>query len=158
VYATSKADGEVRVLAAAPRAAVARVGNVYGRGGRNFAARMRELLLAGQPLRVDCERRMSPTSARAIAAQTVALLAERPAGILHMTCAGDGTWFEFATALAAALGLGGARIEATPGAELKYRVHRPSVVLANNALARIGLDRMPPWREALADYVRSEAG
>lgn len=150
VYACHKAEGERAVLDTHPGAAVARVGNVWGEGGRNLAARLRGLLEARTPLRLDRERRCTPTSATAIAAQTLALLPERPGGILHMTCEGETTWYGFAVAMAAGLGLADPAIEPVASAELAMRVPRPSVVLAKNALRRLGLHRMPHWHEALS--------
>ncbi len=155
VYAQSKAEGERALLAADPAALVARVGNVYGVSGRNFAARMPALLEARTPLVLDRERRMSPTTALAIARQTLALLPHRPAGIAHMTCHGEATWAVFGRALAAAMGIEASPIEERSTAELATRVPRPSVVLAKNALARWGLDRMPEWREGMREFLRS---
>ena len=155
VYAESKAAGERAVLAANPAALVARVGNVYGSGGRNFAARLHALLLARTPLVLDRERRMSPTAALAIAQQTLALLPHHPCGIAHMTCHGDATWAVFGRAMAAELGVEAPAIEERPSAALATRVHRPSVVLAKHALARWGLDRMPDWRAAMRQYLQT---
>ncbi len=154
VYASSKAEGERAVLAADPSALVARVGNVYGIGGRNFAAKLRGLLLARTPVGLDRERRMSPTTALAIARQTLALLPHHPCGIAHMTCHGEATWAAFGRTMAAALGLQAPPIEEKTSAALATRVHRPSVVLAKHSLARWGLDRMPDWPEAMQEYLR----
>ncbi len=111
VYARSKAEGDARVAAAAPRHFILRVGCVYGRGGRNFASTLLRRLKAGQPLRMDAERRASPTWVREVAAVSIAVATTDAYGLYHCTADGETTWFEFARQIAAQLALREARIE-----------------------------------------------
>jgi dTDP-4-dehydrorhamnose reductase len=158
VYAESKVAGEVRVRAGHPRAAIVRIGNVYGTGGRNFAARLHSLLVEGRHLRLDAERVLSPTPAWAIARQLVVLMEPAPVGTFHATCEGATTWYQFALTLAAELAIERPSVEAVESARLPYRTPRASVVLERRALGRLGLDVMPSWQVGLREYLDSEGG
>ncbi|HVV17162.1 MAG TPA: dTDP-4-dehydrorhamnose reductase [Polyangia bacterium] len=157
-YARSKAEGDARVAAATPRHFILRVGCVYGRGGRNFPSTLVRRLRAGQPLRVDAERRVSPTWVREVAAVSLALAGTDHYGLYHCTAHGDTTWADFARAVAAELGLRDARIEPVSDATLALAARRPRrAVLDKRMLQLRGLDGLlSPWNEALRAYVAEE--
>jgi dTDP-4-dehydrorhamnose reductase len=158
VYARSKRAGEELVLRATRRCFVVRVGGLYGQGGRNFFSTLVQRMRAGQELKLDCERQVSPTWTRALAQQLVVLCERGEHGIYHATCQGQTTWHGFATALceeAAALGFPlPIRYTAVASSELPTAAARPAMSLLEPHMLRLrGLLRIPTWRDALRGYL-----
>jgi dTDP-4-dehydrorhamnose reductase len=76
-----------------------------------------------------------------------------PGGIYHATNAGSCSWYEFAQELLR-LARVAATLEPIAASEWKSPTQRPAnSVLENRALATLGLDQMPDWRDALARYL-----
>lgn len=157
-YARSKAEGDERVRAAAPRHVILRVGCIYGRGGRNFPSTLARRLRAGEPLRVDAERRVSPTWVCDVAVASRVLARTEHHGLFHCTAQGETTWAEFARRLAGELGLRDALIQPMSDAGLALAARRPRrAVLDNRRLRRCGLDLLSSWEEGLRRYAATEA-
>jgi len=153
-YARSKAAGDARVMAATPRHFILRVGCLYGRDGRNFPSTIAGRLRAGETLRVDRDRRASPTWVDEPARVSAALAGTPFYGLYHCTAAGETSWAEFARRMAAHLGVPEARVEAVPTDALPLRAPRPrGAVLDNRALRERGLDSLSSWEDGLAAYV-----
>ncbi len=154
LYARSKRAGELLVERANPRSHVVRVQGLYGRGGRNFASRLSSLLREGKRLRLDGERRVQPTSARAAARAIADIAATDRWGTWHASCRGATTWAGFATRLAARLDLS-PTWEAVPSAALALRAPRPpNCLLEHRRLALCGLPPLPTWEEALEESLK----
>jgi dTDP-4-dehydrorhamnose reductase len=153
-YARSKVAGDARVAAATPRHFILRVGCLYGRGGRNFPSTLVRRLRAGETLRVDRDRRASPTWVDEPARVSAALAGTTFHGLYHCTAAGETSWAEFARRIAARLGLPEERVEALPTAALALRAPRPvRAILDNRALRERGLDPLASWEDGLAAYL-----
>ncbi len=158
-YGMSKLAGEWFVRAEGTAHAIVRTSGLYGwyecRGkGGNFAETILARARQGQPLRVVSDERLTPTFTEDLAAQIRAIV-ERgvPGGLYHATNAGACSWFEFASELLK-LARVQASIQPIPASEWKSPTRRPAnSVLENRALAKLGIDRMPDWRDALARYV-----
>jgi dTDP-4-dehydrorhamnose reductase len=156
-YGESKLEGERRVQGALPRAYVVRVGCLYGRGGRNFPSTILRRLRAGELIRADDERQVSPTWAVAVARLSARLASSGHFGLYHGTAQGETTWVDFARFVAAAIGLPDARIEAVPGSSLKLKAARPRrAVLVSRRLPEVGLEPLPPWQDQVREYLRTE--
>lgn len=152
-YGRSKLAGELQVQDACKRLFVVRIQSLYGRGGRNFPSRLRDLLVEGSAFLLDCERRVQPTWVRPVARQLVTLATTEAYGTYHVSCKGAATWAEFARELASRLGVAPNWQEVST-AELGVKAARPRHSLfAHRMLERHGIDRMPDWRRALDDYV-----
>lgn len=160
VYGATKYAGEALVRSV-PRHYVIRVSSLFGvagaRGkGGNFVETMLTRARAGERPTVVDDITMSPTSTADAAGLLLDLLARQaPAGIYH--CANDGacTWREFADEIFAQCGLT-MRSQPATAAEIGGRARRPSYsALTSERLASLDL-RARPWREALADYLRSK--
>jgi dTDP-4-dehydrorhamnose reductase len=126
---------------------------LYGRGGRGFSSRLRELIGARKPLELDRERRVQPTWVRAAARQIAHLMRFNATGTFHVSCRGETTWAGFARALAERLGVEPAWTEVAT-AELRAPAARPrNCVFEHRMLALRGLDVTPDWRAALDQYL-----
>jgi dTDP-4-dehydrorhamnose reductase len=99
-YGRQKAAAEDAVLSAGGH--VVRTGWLYGEGGVNLPSRLPELLRSGAVRAID-DRSVQPTWVDDLAVW----LAGLPEGITHAVGGVQTTWFAFATAVAASLGLDG---------------------------------------------------
>jgi dTDP-4-dehydrorhamnose reductase len=158
-YGMSKLAGEWFVRAECESHVVVRTSGLYGwyacRGkGKSFAETILARARQGQALKVVSDERLTPTFTEDLARQVLAMVERDVAsGVYHATNAGSCSWFEFASEL-----LRLARVETTiepiPAREWKSPTRRPAnSVLENRALAALGIDVMPEWRDALARYL-----
>ncbi len=135
-----------------------RVQGLYGAGGANFSSKLRQLVLDGKPLKLDGERRVQPTWARAAARQIVALAATDAYGVYHVSCKGETTWAGFTARLAERLRQP-PRWQVVRSDELAAPARRPpNCLFRHRMLALHGVDRMPSWEVAQDDYLAEEAG
>ncbi|RXZ51593.1 dTDP-4-dehydrorhamnose reductase [Agromyces binzhouensis] len=159
-YGRTKAAGEELALAAHPSGTyVVRTAWLYGAHGANFAQTMLNLAKSKDSWSVVDDQLGQPTWTADLAAQIVALLdADAPAGVYHGTNSGEATWYEFARAVLEEAGLDPERITPTDSSSFVRPAPRPSYsVLGHDAWAAAGMSEMRPWRDALADAVRSGA-
>jgi dTDP-4-dehydrorhamnose reductase len=156
VYGATKAAGEEAVLGSGARAWVVRTAWVYGAYGNNFVKTMAKLAAARDTVSVVDDQRGSPTWTGDLAVGLLELAA-RVAGdsppttpILHATGSGETTWYEFAGAVFAELGLDPGRVRPCKTEEFPRPAPRPSYsVLSDKAWRAAGLTPLRPWREAL---------
>lgn len=156
-YARSKWAGEELVQRVRGRLLLVRVQGLYGEGGRNFSSKLREYVLEGRPLRLDGERRVQPTWARAAARQIVRLALGAELGTYHVSCKGAATWAEFAAHIAVRLGVAPAWEEVSTAALQAPAARPPNCLFRHRMLQLRDLDLMPDWRVALDEYLSEEA-
>ena len=158
VYGVSKAGGENFVRYLWPKHFIVRCSGLYGVAGSsgkggNFVELMLRLALRGGPIRVVDDQTLTPTATRALAAQIAELSRTTSYGTYHATCQGQCTWFEFAAEIFRQARVSPPLYPQTT-ADSGAKARRPGYsVLENENLKRLGLDRMPPWQEALAEYL-----
>jgi dTDP-4-dehydrorhamnose reductase len=156
-YARSKWAGEQLVLRRGGRMFLARVQGLYGRGGANFSSKLRQLVLDGKALKLDGERRVQPTWARAAARQILALAATDQYGVYHVSCKGETTWASFSERLAQKLGVT-PRWTVVRTDELQAPAPRPPNCLFRHRMLELrGLDILPTWEAAMDEYLDEES-
>jgi len=153
-YGRSKAVGEAAVRAAGDAHLIVRTSWLYAPWGKNFVDTMARLTRELETLKVVDDQRGRPTSAQHLAGSTLALLQSGARGTYHVTDGGECTWYEFARAIADAVG-GTAAIAPCTTAEFPRPAARPgySVLDLSATEARIG--EMPPWRTLLQRVIDS---
>lgn len=159
-YGRTKAEGERRARAAHPDGTViVRTAWLYGQHGGNFAATMLRLAGERETLTVVDDQRGQPTWSLDLARQIGALVDARvSAGIVHGTSSGETTWFEFARAIFAEMGLDPERIQPTDSASFTRPAPRPAYsVLSHEAWAPLGIAPIRHWRDALRAAVADGA-
>lgn len=161
VYGNTKLAGENYALAANARAAIVRIGGIYGKnpcrakGGLNFVQLMLKLAGERSDIRVVDDEIVTPTPTAAIARQLLAVVESDLNGIIHATCQGQCSWYEFARAIFAETGLSPNLQRARPG-EFPAKTRRPAYsVLENARLKAAGQDLMPDWLSGLKSYLVS---
>lgn len=159
VYGRTKLAGERAALAAHPDGTtIARTQWLYGPRGKHFPGTMLALAAQGRALSVVADQVGSPTSTRALAPALWDLaLAEGASGVYHAACEGRASWYELA---AATFELAGQRADLSPcsTAEFPTPAPRPAFSVLNCArLADLRGGALPPWREALADFICDSA-
>jgi dTDP-4-dehydrorhamnose reductase len=116
-------------------------------------------------LRVVDDQRGAPTSALALATATRRILdgsadrrLKKAAGIYHMTCSGETTWFHFAQAIFAQAQADKpwASVIGIPSSEYPTPATRPAnSVLSNRKLKMVFGVELPSWESALLEALRS---
>jgi dTDP-4-dehydrorhamnose reductase len=154
VYGRSKLVGERAILEVLrERAVVLRTAWVYAASGKNFLLTMLRLMHERGAVRVVADQQGTPTAAASIA-QALWAIAGRPNvyGILHWTDAGQGTWYDFAVAIAEegrAAGLLSKPVEIVPITTPQYptAAHRPANSVLDIRESIVKLEFTPkPWR------------
>jgi dTDP-4-dehydrorhamnose reductase len=139
-YAAQKAEAEARVLDAGGH--VARVGWVYGPGGRTFASRLCARLRAGEVVRAVYDVVVQPTWSEDLADALLAL----PPGVTHHIGSGEASWYAFALAVHARVATG--RVEPVRLADLALSARRPRD-------GRLAPASLPPWWERVDRLVET---
>ena len=158
-YGVSKLAGEIYTQAYLDAPLIVRTSGVFGPGGLhtargNFVELMLRLAHSSQPIRVVEDHVASPTYAPLLAARTIDLVERGQSGVFHV---GGGTpisWFHYAQ-LIFEVGLPGQAVELHATSEREYRTpaRRPKFsALSNAKMDSLGLEPMPPIKEALKLY------
>jgi dTDP-4-dehydrorhamnose reductase len=163
-YGDSKLAGERLALAAHPATFVVRTQSLFGLAGPsgkglNFVDLMVKLSGERDELEVD-QFRMAPTGTAPLAENMHSLLLTDDFGVYHMSCEGETTWYEFARAILERIG-SKTTVKPVPNDHYPTPFTRPErTYLVNARLQALGLDRMPHWEQALAEYLaaRGPAG
>ena len=152
-YGRSKAVGERAVLGAGGY--VMRTAWLYGAHGPNFVSTMLRLAGERDTLDVVDDQIGPPTWSYALARQTAALVAARPApGPYHGTAAGSTTWCGLARAVFELSGLDPSRIRPTTSDRFPRPARRPAwSVLGHDRWAGTGVDPLPHWRTMLETFL-----
>jgi dTDP-4-dehydrorhamnose reductase len=150
-YGRTKGAGEWAVQAMCPQSWIVRTAWLYGAHGPNFVKTMARLAAERETVSVVDDQRGQPTWTVDLAAAIVRLVgAEAPFGAYHGTSAGETTWFGFAQAIFAALGLDPERVKPTTTEAFPRPAPRPAYsVLGHEAWRGAALDPLPHWRESL---------
>ena len=159
VYANSKFAGELLVRSTAHKYFLIRTCGLYGAAGSqgkggNFVQIMLSKARRGESIRVVEDQVVTPTYTVDLAHQIALILQTGHFGLFHMTNEGSCTWFEFARSI---FEIAGVKADLSPTTSDIYKLPaiRPKFsVLENARLKELGLNRMRPWRDALAAYLK----
>ena len=154
VYGRTKLEGE-RLARQAPQHLVVRTSWLYEAWGKNFLQTMLRLGGSGKSLRVVDDQRGTPTSCRALARQLEVALDEEWRGLVHASCQGECSWYEFAREIFHRQGLA---VDLSPCTTAEYPMPAPRPaysVLAGLHRAELGTDVLPDWRVALTEVLAS---
>jgi len=154
-YGRTKAAGEWAVQALCPQSWIVRTAWLYGAHGPNFVKTMAALAAERETLTVVDDQCGQPTWTVDLAGAIVRLIeAGAPFGAYHGTSSGETTWFGFAQAIFAELGLDSDRVKPTTTDAFPRPAPRPAYsVLGHEAWRSAALDPLPSWRTSLTRSV-----
>jgi len=151
-YGRTKAEAEIKLLALLPDCCIVRTSWLFGIGGKCFPDTILKLAASRPALDVVNDQRGSPTYGVDLARAIISLCRKNASGIVHVTNAGDCSWFEFAQQIVQSAGLVttvrpvSTEQMARPAPRPAYSVFSPSSRLA------LGIE-MPSWGDALKRYL-----
>lgn len=152
VYGKSKLAGEKAVQRHLTRFYIVRTSWLYGPKGKNFVDSIYALALEGKPLRVVADQVGSPTFTLSLSETVADLIETERWGVYHATDNGVTSWFEFARAIVAPIG-----VEVTPiaTADFPRPATRPkySVMDKTTLISAIGRE-LPAWQDSLESYLQ----
>ncbi len=158
VYGQSKFAGEEAIRRHCPNHVICRISWLYGAGGPSFVHAMVNLADGTRPeLKVVHDQIGNPTSTLAVAKKLREILNNgKLVGTFHLTCEGEATWCEFAQEIFAQLGLNQEVIPCRTD-EFPRPAPRPANSRLEKRMLRLsGLPPMPNWKDALAEFLKSE--
>ncbi|MFZ0317482.1 MAG: dTDP-4-dehydrorhamnose reductase [Candidatus Sulfotelmatobacter sp.] len=152
VYGRTKAEAEIKILEMLPECCIVRTSWLFGIGGKCFPDTILKLAASRKVLDVVDDQRGSPTCVIDLVRAVVALCQKRASGIVHVTNAGDCSWFEFAQEIVHSAGLT-TTVRPTSSAQMARPAPRPAYsVLSSSSLEALGIE-MPSWQDALNRYL-----
>ena len=152
VYGRTKAEAEIRLLELMPDCCIARTSWLFGTGGKCFPDTILKLAASRPALDVVNDQRGCPTYAADLARAIIQLCRQKANGIVHITNAGDCTWFEFAEAIVLDAGLA-TTVRPVSSQQMARPAPRPAYsVLSPARLQALGI-AMPSWSDALRRYL-----
>jgi dTDP-4-dehydrorhamnose reductase len=152
VYGQSKAEAEINLLKILPHCCIARTSWVFGVGGRCFPDTILRLAATRPALDVVNDQRGCPTYTVDLARGIIQLCRKDASGIVHVTNAGDCSWFEFAQEIITGAGLA-TGVRPVSSQQMARPAPRPAYsVLSATSLRRYGIE-MPGWKDALSRYL-----
>ena len=152
VYGRSKAEAEVKLLEILPNCCIARTSWVFGVGGRCFPDTILRLAANRPALDVVNDQRGCPTYTVDLSRTIIQLCRKNAGGIVHVTNAGDCSWFEFAQEIIKRTGIT-TEVRPVSTQQMPRPAPRPAYsVLSATSLYRCGIE-MPGWKDALGRYL-----
>ena len=158
IYGKSKFAGEEAVRNHCPNHVICRISWLYGAGGPSFVHAMVNLADGTRPvLKVVADQIGNPTSTLAVARKLREILLQPElTGTFHLTCEGKTSWADFAAEIFHLTGKD-QKIEPCTTSEFPCPAPRPANSRLDKMMLRIaGLSPMPHWKDALAEFVKSE--
>jgi dTDP-4-dehydrorhamnose reductase len=153
VYGHSKAEAEINLLEILPGCCIARTSWVFGVDGRCFPDTILRLASSRPGLDVVDDQRGCPTYTVDLARAIIQLCRKDASGIVHVTNAGDCSWFEFAQEIVTRAGLA-TEVRPVSSEQMARPAPRPAYsVLSAASLRRYGIE-MPGWKDALGRYMQ----
>ncbi len=157
VYAKTKWEGEKIVRLLCPHSYIVRAGWVFGGGpqkDKKFIGKMVALCVENEEVKVVNDKYGSPTYARDFVDNLRVLMDSGYHGTYHLTGIGACTRYDMACELVKILGLP-TKLVPVSSAVFPLPAPRPrSDAVLNFHTELLGLNRMRPWQEALADYLK----
>ena len=152
VYGNSKAQAEEGMVAILPTACIVRTSWLFGVGGKCFPDTILRMAEKRPSLEVVDDQRGSPTHAPDLARAIIRLCHRNAAGMVHVTNAGECSWFEFAREIVSAAGFD-VQVRPTSSEKFMRPAERPRYsVLSARSREQYGI-AMPHWKEALQNYL-----
>lgn len=152
VYGRTKAEAEIELMQVLPDCCIARTSWLFGVGGKCFPDTILKLAASRPALDVVNDQRGCPTYTIDLARAIIELCRKSATRIVHVTNAGDCTWFELAREIVKDAGLT-TEVRPVNSQQMARPAPRPAYsVLSATSLGQYGIE-MPGWQDALRRYL-----
>ena len=153
VYAQSKYAGELAVEQLCPRRYIVRTSWVFGEQDRNFIAAILRLADTHGTLRVVADQVGAPTYSRHLAKLLCSMIESGKYGVYHATNEGECSWYELAQ-YALQMQNKAVTVLAVTTEDYAAKAPRPkNSRLSKRSLDEAGFSRLPPWEDAVKEYL-----
>ena len=152
VYGRTKAEAEISLQKLIPDCCIARTSWLFGAGGKCFPDTILKLAASRPALDVVNDQRGCPTYTVDLARAIIQLCRKNANGIVHVTNAGDCTWFEFAQQIVRGSGLA-TEVRPVSSRQMARPAPRPEYSVLSPAALRDFSIAMPSWQNALHRYL-----
>lgn len=155
VYGKSKLLGEQNIQNFCTHWMIVRIGWLYGKNGKNFVSTMLNLAAKKVPeIKVVNDQIGNPTSAVSVAETINRLIKTDYKGIVHATCEGEASWYEFAREIFRVAGIDQTVVPCTSEEFPRPALRPKNSRLDNQILRELGLLPLLGWRQELALRMR----
>jgi len=152
VYGASKSEAEVEILKILPQACIVRTSWMFGVDGKCFPETILKLASTKSEIDVVTDQRGCPTYTVDLSRAVIDLCRKNAQGIVHVTNAGDCTWFDFAQEIVRKAGLP-IKINPTTSDKFLRPAKRPKYSVLSGASLKQYQITMPSWQYALQRYL-----
>jgi len=157
IYGRSKAEAEIQLLEVIPTCCIVRTAWLFGSGGKCFPDTILKLAATRPALDVVSDQRGCPTYSVDLASTIIQLCRKNAQGILHVTNAGECSWFEFASEIVKRAGFS-TEVRPVSTQQMARPAPRPAYsVMSAKSLSDNGIV-MPTWHDALGRYLQERSG
>jgi len=156
IYGRSKAEAEARLLEMLPGCCIARTSWLFGVGGKCFPDTILKLAATRTALDVVNDQRGCPTYSVDLARAINQLCRQDASGIVHVTNAGDCSWFEFAHEILARAGQE-TQVQPVSSVQMARPAPRPAYSVLSPASLHQYEIALPAWQDALGRYLLERA-
>lgn len=156
-YGKTKREGEMRLLTVCPSACIIRTAALFGKGGKNFVAKLFDLFREKEEIFLSDDQINSPTCVDALSRVILQMLEQE--GIYHFSNQGTSTKYSFGSEIFAfakerGLKIKTKRIIPVPSSTFKACCPRPLYsALDSSKIAKVLALRIAPWEEALQTFL-----
>lgn len=153
-YGASKLAGEKLVAQLCRKHYIVRTQWLFGVHGKCFPATMLNLAKTRTELSVVADQIGSPTHTVDLARALIMLLHTPLYGTYHVCNAGQCSWADLARHTFELAGVANIHVKPMPASEYPSPTRRPTYsVMRRYSLELQGRDNLPPWQQALAEYI-----
>ena len=152
VYGESKARAEELLAEVLPDVCVARTSWLFGPGGKCFPATILKLAASRPEISVVNDQRGCPTFTSDLASALLSLCRASARGIVHVSNAGDCTWFDFAVEIVRLAGLS-TTVKPVTTAEFPRPARRPAYSVLSPRSLHAYVIGLPTWQDAAERYM-----
>jgi len=158
VYGASKWAGEEAVRHHCPNHTILRIAWLYGENGPSFVHTMLKLgRQGGGAIKVVSDQIGNPTSTDAVAELIERLCVNPLPGVVHGSCEGEASWFDFAKRVFACAGINREIVPCSTD-EFPRPARRPANSRLEKRMLRLaGFPSMPDWQESLEKFIAGQS-
>lgn len=154
-YGQTKYEGELEVQKLLDKYFIVRISWVFGINGNNFVKTMLRLGKEREQLSVVADQIGSPTYTYDLAKLLVEMIKTDKYGVYHATNEGYCSWYEFACEIFKLVEID-VKVNPIKTEDYPTKAKRPkNSRLSKNKLVNNGLMNLPPWKETLSDFIKS---